>query len=76
MTALAAKNKSRFDFESGHIIKSPCRDCRQVKNLPGCSRNCPLLFQLQTRLIDTISSSNRLSEYEDYSLSLSVCHDA
>lgn len=75
MRAIATINKSRFDFESGYITKSPCRDCERANNLPYCSNNCRLLSQLQTRLIDTISSSNSLSDYEGYSLSLLVCGD-
>lgn len=72
MKALTVKRKSKFDFDCGYIIKSPCRDCRQTKNLPYCSKNCLLLHQVQTRLVGTISSSNPLSEHEDYPLSLSV----
>jgi len=61
-------NKSKFIFDDAHILKSPCRDCPFVKNLPACSKNCQKLSKLQTLLVDIISCSGDVSEYEEYSL--------
>lgn len=68
MVAEEIITKNKFDFESGYITKSPCRDCAIKKNLPRCSNHCRKLNQLQNLLIDLISCSNNFTELETYSL--------
>jgi len=51
--------KYRFDFEIGYLIKSPCRECRSGRRLPGCAKDCVLLKEIQTILAESISCTRR-----------------
>ncbi len=62
--------KSKFDFEIGHLVKSPCKECTMRNNFPGCSKDCKLLMKIQTILSGGISSENSFSPLESYSISL------
>lgn len=64
---IAGRNK--FDFDVGHIIKSPCRDCDLKNHLPSCSENCQNLNQLQTLLIGCVPCSNGFHHTEPYAIS-------
>jgi len=59
----------KLDCYTGHLKKSPCRDCKLKKNLPSCANDCKILSQLQTDLVGIISCSNNYSELESFSLS-------
>ncbi len=59
----------KLDCYTGHLKKSPCRDCKLKKNLPHCSDDCKTLNQLQMDLVGIISCSNNYSELEAFSLS-------
>ncbi|MFW6297028.1 MAG: hypothetical protein ACOC03_00870 [Desulfosalsimonas sp.] len=48
-----------FDFEIGHLKKSPCRDCSRRKELPECAGQCPLLDRIQTVLAKGVSCTGR-----------------
>ena len=61
-------NRYRFDFDNGHITKSPCKGCPRESELPQCAKDCPIISQLQTLLAGSILSSNNFSEKETYSL--------
>ena len=63
-------NHSKFEFDVGHIAKSPCRDCYFKKDLPGCSENCEKLKRLQNQLIGCVSCSNGFHPLEAYTISL------
>ena len=39
-----------FDFEVGHLIKSPCKDCRRYCIFPRCIAECTLLDKIQDLL--------------------------
>ena len=39
----------KFDFEIGYLVKSPCRDCFDQKNLPGCLREIEDFVSLRQR---------------------------
>ena len=62
-------NNNKFDFDIGHIIKSPCRECDLKNHLPNCSKNCQKLDRLQTLLMGTVSCSNGFHHTEPYSIS-------
>lgn len=50
---------SRFDFEIGYLVKSPCRGCVHRPSLPRCSRECDLIARIQTVLSESVSCSHR-----------------
>lgn len=62
-------HSNNFDFDTGHIIKSPCRECELKNRLPGCSENCRMLDRIQKRLIGCISSSNNSQYTDTYAIS-------
>ena len=45
----------KLDFETGHLVKSPCHACDHRGELPGCARSCSLLRSIQVILAETIS---------------------
>ncbi len=47
--------RDRFDFEIGHLAKSPCRECRHKKDLPDCSDGCKTLDRIQVVLASGVS---------------------
>jgi hypothetical protein len=51
-------NRSKFDFEIGYFIKSPCRDCDSRKEFPGCFEECVMLDKVRTVLAESISCFN------------------
>jgi hypothetical protein len=50
---------SRFDFEIGYLVKSPCRGCESRSNLPRCSRECDLIERIQSVLAESVSCAHR-----------------
>ena len=64
-------NLKRLDCFTGHLTKSPCRECKLKKNLPACFDDCNILNQLQKDLANIVSCSNNYSELESFSLSYS-----
>lgn len=62
-------NNRKFDFDIGHIIKSPCRECDLKNRLPDCSESCQVLDRIQTILRGGVSCSNDFHPTEGYSLS-------
>jgi hypothetical protein len=59
----------KLDCYSGHLIKSPCRECDLKNSLPDCSNSCKTLERIHERLINVISCANSISEFEPYSIS-------
>lgn len=50
----------KFDFELGHLVKSPCKECEEwEKSFPKCAEVCELLDRLQQLLAETRSISRR-----------------
>ncbi|UCF91825.1 MAG: hypothetical protein JSW39_26740 [Desulfobacterales bacterium] len=58
----------KFDFNVGYLVKSPCRDCPKLSNLPDCSEACETLNKIQAILADSISSANNFSAAEFHPL--------
>ncbi len=69
MNKRMAEESAQFDFQVGHIVKSPCRDCTHNK-LPKCIKGCRLLQALQAMISRGVSSGKSHSAREAYSLSL------
>lgn len=49
----------KFDFDVGYLVRSPCRACEQVGNLPACARACAQLDRVRSILADTIACTRR-----------------
>ncbi len=58
---IANKNvfKHRFDFEIGHLVKSPCRECETKMSLPKCSDDCSMLDKIHIILSEAVSCTRR-----------------
>ena len=59
-------NGNKFDFDIGHLSKSPCKECDLKSHLPGCSKACQKLKQLQTLLSGCVSCSNGYHHTDPY----------
>jgi len=67
-----ADDNHNFDFNIGHLVKSPCKACPTRADFPGCMDDCELLDQIQTVLSDSISSANNYSAAETFDVPLQV----
>jgi len=67
-----AADNHNFDFNIGHLVKSPCKDCSTRENFPGCIEECAVLDQIQTVLSDSISCANNYSAAETFDVPSSV----
>ena len=47
--------RDTFDFEIGHLAKSPCKGCTRRQNLPECAETCRVLDRVRTILAKGIS---------------------
>ena len=70
MTERKRYRKSRFDFEIGYLIKSPCRECRQQDELPACTRTCERLDHVQSILAHSVLSTRSYSSLEAFAVHL------
>lgn len=64
------ETKTRFDFENGYLINSPCKQCDDRPALPGCIQHCHTLDQIQKRLACGVLTTHNFSERESYALLL------
>jgi hypothetical protein len=55
-------DNNEFDFNIGHIVKSPCIKCQKRFKFPSCIDSCKILDELRTVLAKSVSSS--YSSYE------------
>lgn len=62
--------KHRFDFDIGHLVKSPCRECVDRGLLPDCSDGCLPLDKIRTVLANSISCSRSYSSLESHAIYL------
>lgn len=51
--------RDKFDFEIGHLIKSPCRECIYRNHLPRCSDQCLLLDKIRIILCKGVSCTGK-----------------
>jgi len=61
-----AEDNHNFDFNIGHLVKSPCKGCPTRADFPDCMEDCELLDQIQAVLSDSISSANNYSAAETF----------
>jgi len=59
---------TRFDFDSGVLLESPCKRCNQKLQLPACIKACELISGIQSVLSGGISSTLNFSPDETYSV--------
>jgi hypothetical protein len=57
-----AIKRDLFDFEIGYLIKSPCLNCEDKKDLPRCHAHCKVLDKIQTTIARGISSQSKAYE--------------
>jgi hypothetical protein len=62
--------KSKFDFEIGYLIKSPCKGCLNQDDLPACAENCPVLDKIHGVLCGVISSARSQSSIDSCTISV------
>jgi hypothetical protein len=62
--------KRKFDFEIGHLIKSPCKDCFTRHQFPRCIQACAILDSIQTHLAQGISSTRNYSALDSFHLQI------
>jgi hypothetical protein len=62
------KYRHRFDFDIGHLIKSPCRECVDRDHFPGCMDTCLSLDKIRTVLANSISCSRTFSSLESHAI--------
>lgn len=58
----------QFDFEIGHLKKSPCKTCPERYRFPSCIDLCTTLDLIQKRLARTVMTSRNLSPMENFSI--------
>jgi hypothetical protein len=51
--------RSRFDFEVGYLVKSPCKECPRRGEIPACRDGCRRIDRIQEILAATISCQRR-----------------
>jgi hypothetical protein len=61
--------KKKLDIEVGHLIKSPCRDCPNQDEFPGCARGCSILNDIQIILSATVSCTRNYGSLESFAAS-------
>lgn len=60
----------KMDFEIGHLVKSPCRECFEHYQFPNCMHGCDMLDQIQTRLAQGICSTLPHCPWEPFSVNV------
>lgn len=64
----------RFDFEIGHLKKSPCRECHCHLLFPDCFDGCTLLDRIQTTLARTVLTSCNHSPVDTFAIHIEEWH--
>lgn len=52
-------NRLRFDFEIGHLVRSPCKGCTDRPAFPGCIDSCLNLDRLHEILSHGVSCARK-----------------
>lgn len=60
----------RFDFEVGHLKKSPCKGCFHHFQFPVCLDECAILDRIQTKLSRTVLTSCNHSPAETFAIQI------
>lgn len=67
--------KRVLDYEIGHLVKSPCKDCETRYRFPKCMTACADLDRIQTVLAQSISTARAYSLWESHKLLLEPSKD-
>lgn len=62
--------KTRFDFENGYLINSPCKQCNSRPHFPDCIQDCLTLDHIQKRLAYGVVTTHNYSAKESYAVLL------
>jgi hypothetical protein len=57
--APASGYKFQFDFEVGYLVKSPCKKCPHLAELPKCADSCRILDGIHSVLSRIVSCTRR-----------------
>jgi hypothetical protein len=60
----------KLDYDIGHLVKSPCRECRSYGMFPDCMDSCATLDRVRTALSNSLSCVHNHSALESFSLGL------
>ena len=64
MTQRKSYKKRVLDYEMGHLVKSPCRECATRHQFPGCATTCSILDRIQSYLAQSISTARPIPGWE------------
>lgn len=59
LMAPASGYKFKYDFEVGYLVKSPCKKCPQIAELPQCADSCGILDGIHSVLSRIVSCTRR-----------------
>jgi hypothetical protein len=59
-----------FDFNTGYLVKSPCKGCATWESFPRCMEECEILRRIQMVLSDSLPSANNYSAAETFEMPL------
>jgi len=59
LMAPASGYKFKFDFEVGYLVKSPCKKCPNITELPQCADSCRILNGIHSVLSRIVSCTRR-----------------
>ena len=65
---MANNYKHRFDFDIGHLVKSPCRECIDRYLFPNCMDDCLPLDKIRRVLATSVSCSRSYSSIESFAI--------
>jgi hypothetical protein len=67
--------KRVLDYEIGHLIKSPCKNCPVQHRFPGCMGACGILDRIQTHLAQSISTTRAFAPWEAHKVLMDQSKD-
>ena len=67
---MANNYRHRFDFDIGYLVKSPCRECIDRDQFPGCMDTCYPLNRIHAALANSICCSRSSTAMESHAIFL------
>lgn len=67
---MANNYRHRFDFDIGHLVKSPCRECIDRHRFPDCMETCLPLDRIHTVLANSVRCSRSYASMESHAIFL------
>lgn len=59
LMAPASGYKFQYDFEVGYLVRSPCKKCARLAELPLCADTCRILDGIHSVLSKIVSCTRR-----------------